>query len=159
MQIKALGFCFCAALLGFVIPVEAQVKDTISLSQEVLAAIGMDTSAGPEHGMLASAWAINQLVKKALGYQIGSNPDSVLSIHEALKAGQGKKVTERSNALPGDLIIAEQDMHIGVCMNHGCTKIASNLASKASFGWLPEAASKDIFQGESAIYRLPVTKN
>lgn len=162
MNIKLFGIGLCAAL-GLISPVQAQPLFTtriINMNSDAIAPVtldrqGMNTSAGSGYGKEASAWAVSQIIQLAVNSQIGENPNSVASIHQALKAGQGLPISDRSQAIPGDIVIAAQDGHIGICLNAGCTKVVSNLASEAKFSWLTDADFNDLSsRGKSAIYRM-----
>lgn len=161
MKFKACQLSVCAAMLCLISPAEAQNYEpsllnvsSVAINQEVSHNLGMDTSTGPGNGKLASAWAVNQILAKAVGYSIGKDSNSVLSVEESLKAGQGILISDHSVAIPGDIIVASQDNYIGICLDNGCNKVISNLASKAQFGWLTNSNFDDLLKEPSKIYRV-----
>ena len=85
-------------------------------------------------GCEACAWAVNQVLYKATGRTIGSNPNYVPSVEAALSGGQGVQVS-RAGAAPGDIIIAKDQRHIGFCLTYGCTRVLSNSSHRAAFLW------------------------
>jgi lysozyme family protein len=96
---------------------------------------GLSTRSGPGGGNVACAWVINRFVLKKAGINIiGSNPDYVTSVEEALIAGRGKEVSI-AEAQPGDVVIMGRNRkaHIGIYMGNG--KTLSNSSSKAAFAW------------------------
>jgi hypothetical protein len=115
---------------------------------------GMDTSAGPDGGNLACAWAVNKVLKKATGKTIGDNTDFVPSVETALQSGEGIQVG-RSKAVAGDIVIAGNQGHIGICQNAGCTRVLSNSSSRAKFSWESDTDFGGFYGGEpSRIYRV-----
>ena len=119
-------------------------------------AYGMDTSAGPGRGNVACAWAVNKVLNKAGIATIGSNPNLVVSVQNALESGRGQQVA-RSQAGPGDLVLAVGSgsrQHIGICQNNGCTQVLSNSSSKASFSWKSNTDFGGYYGVSSKIYRV-----
>jgi hypothetical protein len=115
---------------------------------------GMDTSAGPDGGNLACAWAVNRVLERSIGRTIGSNPNYVPSVEEALRGGAGTQV-EPSQASAGDIVIANNASHIGICQNSGCTRVLSNSSSRASFSWESNTNFDGYYGGGSSrIYRV-----
>lgn len=94
---------------------------------------GTDTSAGPDEGNKACAWAVNNILKSAGIAPLG-NGVAVDSLEAALNNGRGTLVGTGS-AVPGDVIVWKQGSvsHVGICQNNGCTSAISNSSSKASF--------------------------
>jgi hypothetical protein len=113
--------------------------------------------AGPGGGNVACDWALHHFCLYPAGIkQIGDNPVYVPSTHAALKAGRGRKVS-RAEAIPGDVWIAPNEGHIGVCTTAGCTHVLSNSSSKATFTWLDDIASVNSNYGSSTgefLYRV-----
>lgn len=119
-------------------------------------AYGMDTSAGPGRGNVACAWAVNKVLNQAGIKTIGSNPNLVFSVRDALEAGRGQQIS-RSQAGPGDLVLAlgaGSRQHIGICQNNGCTQVLSNSSSKASFSWKSNTDFGGYYGVPSKIYRV-----
>jgi hypothetical protein len=115
---------------------------------------GMDTSAGPDGGNLACAWSVNKVLKKATGKTIGANTDYVPSVEGALQGGEGIQVG-RNKAVAGDIVIAGNQAHIGICQNAGCTRVLSNSSSRAKFSWESDTDFGGFYGGEpSRIYRV-----
>lgn len=116
--------------------------------------MGMDTSAGPDAGNLACAWAVNKVLVKAGHKPLGANTDYVPSVEADLQGGRGELIG-RKWAKPGDVVIAGSQAHIGLCMNQGCTQVLSNSSSRAKFSWR-SGTDFDGYYGGSAsrIYRL-----
>jgi hypothetical protein len=115
---------------------------------------GMDTSAGPDGGNLACAWSVNKVLKKATGKTIGSNTDYVPSVEGALQGGEGIQVG-RTKAVAGDIVIAGNQAHIGICQNAGCTRVLSNSSSRAKFSWESDTDFGGFYGGQpSRIYRV-----
>jgi hypothetical protein len=115
---------------------------------------GMDTSAGPDGGNLACAWSVNKVLKKATGKTIGANTDYVPSVEAALQGGEGIQVG-RSKAAAGDIVIAGNQAHIGICQNSGCTRVLSNSSSRAKFSWESDTDFGGFYGGQpSRIYRV-----
>jgi hypothetical protein len=113
--------------------------------------------AGPGGGNVACDWALHHFCLYPAGIKkIGDNPDYVPSTHAALKAGRGRKVS-RAEAIPGDIWVAPNEGHIGVCTTAGCTKVLSNSSIKACFCWLGDIASVNSNYGSSTgefLYRV-----
>jgi hypothetical protein len=115
---------------------------------------GMDTSAGPDGGNLACAWSVNKVLKKATGKTIGANTDYVPSVEAALQGGEGVQVG-RSKAAAGDIVIAGNQAHIGICQNAGCSRVLSNSSSRAKFSWESDTDFGGFYGGQpSRIYRV-----
>jgi hypothetical protein len=115
---------------------------------------GMDTSAGPDGGNLACAWSVNKVLKKSIGKTIGANTDYVPSVEAALQSGEGVQVG-RSKAVAGDIVIAGNQGHIGICQNAGCSRVLSNSSSKARFSWESDTDFAGAYGNEpSRVYRV-----
>lgn len=91
---------------------------------------GTNTSAGPDGGNLACAWAVNNILNNVGIPPIDGN--SVPSMEQQLNAGRGT-LEDQSGAQPGDLVFFGGLSHVGVCMNVGCTQALSNSSSNATF--------------------------
>jgi len=114
------------------------------------------SAAGPDGGNLACAWAINNFCIIPNGLKpISSNPNYVPTVEAALKSGRGQLVS-RAEAIPGDIWVAPNTAHIGICTEQGCTSVLSNSSSKAKFTWLDKIDSVNRYYGGGAerIYRL-----
>jgi hypothetical protein len=116
-------------------------------------AAGMDTSAGPGGGNEACAWAVNRVLQKAGVAPLGDNPNYVPSVEAALRNGRGQAVSS-AQAQAGDIIIAKDQRHIGICLNEGCTRVRSNSSSHAQFSWM----SSRSFDGFTTTSRLAVKR-
>ncbi|HRH55446.1 MAG TPA: pilin [Candidatus Paceibacterota bacterium] len=94
---------------------------------------GANTSAGPANGILACAWAVNNVLRNA---NVGTlDGDSVRSMEAAILAGRGTLITQQSGVC-GDLVIVTGTRnHVGICLNAGCTQVISNSSSRQSFLW------------------------
>jgi len=112
--------------LGQLIAQQAQTDFTNQMSSY--------NAPGTLNGYLACAWAVNQIPQQVGLAQLGTNPLNVASVEAALQAGRGTLVSQ-ANTLPGDIDIQNQDDHIGICMNSGCTLVYSNSSSGHAFIW------------------------
>ncbi len=94
--------------------------------------MGMNTSAGPDGGNLACAWAVNKILAESNPpvKPLGSNPNYVPSVEQALQGGRGTKI-DASEARPGDIVIWPNGHHIGIAT--GNNQVANNSSSRASF--------------------------
>jgi hypothetical protein len=128
-----------------------------SLNQAIVTAAlaleGMSTAEGPDGGNNACAWSINRVLQKAGINALGENPIYVPSLVDALKGGRGQPV-EKSEAKPGDLVIADGEAHVGVGLDEGCATVLSNSSSRASFVWKSDTDFDGYYGGSSTIYRL-----
>jgi hypothetical protein len=95
---------------------------------------GSNTSAGPANGVLACAWAVNNVLR---GANVGTlDGDSVRSMETVLKSGRGSAVSQ-SGATCGDIVLVTgRRNHVGICLNSGCTQVISNSSSRKSFMWV-----------------------
>lgn len=118
---------------------------------QTLAGVGASTKAGPDRGKLACAWAVNNILEVVLGRRIGSNPNYVPSLEtELLKVGG---VIKPGEVRPGDLVVASDQSHIGVCIGNG--RVVSNSSSNASFSWESNLNFDGFYGGgTSRIYRV-----
>ena len=127
-----------------------------SVNDKILAAAqafrGTSTADGPGGGNVSCAYAMNKVLKNAIGRTIGSNTNAVTSIAAALAGGEGTPV-QRGQEQPGDLVIAPNGHHIGVYLGGG--KVLSNSSSKAAYVW-ESGVDYDNFcgSGASTIYRV-----
>lgn len=112
---------------------------------------GHSTSAGPDGGVEACAWAVNNIISDAGYRRIGENPDYVPSVVDALKAGRGRQI-QAYQAIPGDLVVACGEQHIGVCMENNCNTIDSNSSSRRCFCWRSGFNFDNYFGCGSATY-------
>lgn len=100
---------------------------------------------------------MNRVLNKAGIPTIGSNPNLVFSVRDALESGRGQRITNRSQAVAGDLVLAlgaGSRQHIGICQNNGCTEVLSNSSSKASFSWRSDTDFGGYYGVPSKIYRV-----
>ncbi|MFW5853515.1 MAG: pilin [Patescibacteria group bacterium] len=120
------------------------------------------TSAGPGNGVVACAWAVNNVITKA-GYQ-SVNGDAVKSMKSVLDGSRGQEIN-KSEARPGDIAIVTDapskesgklGNHVGICTDNGCNRVLSNSSSRAQFDYtggfgFPEAYNEG---GNEYVYRL-----
>ena len=92
--------------------------------------MGTSTAAGPDGGNLACAWSVNNILSNAGLQKVGSNPNYVPSVEQALQGGRGTAIEAR-DARPGDIVIWPNGHHIGIAMGNG--QVANNSSSRASF--------------------------
>lgn len=124
--------------------------------QAAIAAKGKSSAAGPGGGNVACAYCVNNFCVIPAGLKpIGSNPNYVPSVVEALDGGRGKKI-DASQAVPGDIWISNDMAHIGICTTQGCTRVLSNSSSRAAFAWEDARSEVDSYYGgpAQAIYRV-----
>jgi hypothetical protein len=103
-----------------------------SIADAALAYRGTDTSAGPDGGNKACAWAVNNILKSD-----GVAPldgDSVAGMEQALQS-RATYVVNTSDAQRGDIIIWKEGTvsHVGICEASGCTQAVSNSSGDAAF--------------------------
>ena len=114
--------------------------------------VGTDTSAGPDGGNLACAWAVNNILRSSGIAPIGDGV-GVESMEAALRNGRGTSVPT-SNAVPGDIIVWKEGRvsHVGVCETAGCTTARSNSSGNASFS---NIHTSTVFRGvQGRIYHV-----
>jgi phage protein D len=122
------------------------------IAQAALAARGTDTSAGPDGGQNACAYAVNNFVlQPALGTTIGSNTVYVPSVEEGLIA-QGAQQVPPGQEQAGDIVIASGQAHIGVYLDNG--RVLSNSSSRAVFAWESDRDFDGYYGGQSTVYRV-----
>ncbi|MEO0519226.1 MAG: hypothetical protein AAF171_18200 [Cyanobacteria bacterium P01_A01_bin.116] len=115
---------------------------------------GFDTSAGPDGGNLACAWAVNRVLENAGIQPLGTNPNYVPSVEADLQSGRGSQISQ-SDARAGDIVIEGSQTHIGICLNDGCTQVRSNSSSRARFAWDSDFNFNGFYGGgNSRVYRL-----
>ncbi|MEO0769054.1 MAG: hypothetical protein AAFY72_06415 [Cyanobacteria bacterium J06649_4] len=115
---------------------------------------GFDTSMGPDGGNLACAWAVNRVLANAGIQPLGSNPNYVPSVEADLQNGRGAQISQ-GEAQAGDIVIAEGQAHIGLCLNEGCTQVRSNSSSRARFDWTSDFDFNGFYGGGSSrVYRI-----
>lgn len=113
---------------------------------------GASTANGPGDGVVACAWAVNNVLASAGIAPIDSS--SVQSMENALASGRGTLVNQ-SAAAAGDIVIQAQDGHVGICLNTGCTQVLSNSSSRARFSWISGTDFAPTYSGgPGRIYRV-----
>ncbi len=116
---------------GFVLDSEGRIVPIDnSIANAAAAYKGTDTSAGPDDGNLACAWAVNNVLKSAGIAPIDG--DSVYSMEQQLKGGRGT-LADQSSAQAGDIVVFGGMSHVGICQNAGCSQAISNSSSDATF--------------------------
>ncbi len=109
-----------------------------------------DTSAGPENGYLACAWAVNNILQNEGIAPIDGN--LVYNMEQELINGRGTQV-DPSEAHGGDIVVWKTDTvsHVGICYNADCSQVISNSSGDAKFNNF----SGQVFRGvQGRIYRV-----
>jgi hypothetical protein len=124
------------------------------LNEAILAATkklrNMPTHDGPDGGRNACAWTVNKVLHEA---GIEPLPNYVPDVVNMLKNGRGQRIS-REAAKAGDLVIADEEQHIGIGLTDGCTRVLSNSSSRACFSWESNTDFDNEYHGPSVIYRL-----
>jgi hypothetical protein len=129
---------------------------TQSIYQTAQSMQGLSTANSPTGGNVACAWVVNEVLYKAIGKRIGDSPNYVPSVQAALASGQGVEIPA-SQARPGDLAIAKDMQHIGICTANGCSQILSNSSTRSSFSWRSNGnfdGFYDPYGGTTRYYRV-----
>jgi muramidase (phage lysozyme) len=106
------------------------------INQKIVAAmnaLGKFSTTESGLGRNPCAWAVNKVIAYA-GYQkVGSNPNYVPSVRQALQSGRGKLIGTGSyqGALPGDIWIYSNSYHIGLFLTS--TIVRSSSSSRERF--------------------------
>jgi cell wall-associated NlpC family hydrolase len=118
-----------------------------AIAKSAAAYMGTSTASGPDHGNLACAWSVNNILRQAQPpvAPLGSNPNYVPAVESALRSGRGTAV-DAKDAQPGDIVIFPGGHHIGVYMGNG--KVANNSSGRAAF------VNMSNLQGGMHIYRV-----
>lgn len=115
-------------------------------------AYGESTAAGPGGGNVACAWQVSRVLKRAGVTNVSS--DSVTDMVNQIKATGGAQIAV-SQAQPGDIVIANDRAHVGVCMNVGCSQVLSNSSSRAAFKWQSNTNFDGYYGGNSyGVFRV-----
>lgn len=114
---------------------------------------GMSTADGPDGGNNACAWTVNKVMQDAGLSPLGSNPNYVPAVLDALKQGRGQLVS-RESSKAGDLVVANGEAHIGIGLTDCCSRVLSNSSSRACFAWESDTDFDGYYGGQSTIYRL-----
>ncbi len=127
-----------------------------AINQRILQAaqqsFGESTAAGPDGGNLACAWEVNRVLRRAGIAPIDG--DSVPNMVSIMQSGRGQQIAQ-SSAQPGDIVIAHDQAHVGICMNAGCSKILSNSSSRASFQWQSDGNFDGVYGGANyGVFRV-----
>jgi hypothetical protein len=112
--------------------VNQAVYDSVLNNVNVLSSANID---GTENGVLGCAWAVNEVVRQALGHPIsGDNLLSTIAVHDALVNGQGNE-TDQGDATHGSIIISPTEGdnigHVGILGDGGL--IYSNRSADGLF--------------------------
>lgn len=102
----------------------------VAISQAANRYVGTVTTAGPQGGVLACAWAVNNILTSAGIATIDG--DSVPAMEGVLQGGRGQLI-DQSQGQPGDIVIQGDKMHVGICQDAGCTRVISNSSGARSF--------------------------
>ncbi len=92
---------------------------------------GTNTTAGPDGGNLACAWAVNNVLSAAGVPSIDGN--AVEGMKAELDGGRGKLI-DPGGAQKGDIVIWKEGpvSHVGFCYDDGCSKTVSNGGSRGN---------------------------
>ncbi|BAY59855.1 hypothetical protein NIES2135_67320 (plasmid) [Leptolyngbya boryana NIES-2135] len=122
------------------------------IAQAASRSVGESTAAGPGGGNVACAWEVNRVLAKAGIPSIDG--DSVPNMVAVLESGRGQRVNP-AQAGPGDIVIAHDMQHVGICMNQGCNRVMSNSSSRKQFSWQSDRNFDGFYGGASeGIYRV-----
>ena len=97
---------------------------------------------------MACAWAVNIVLKAAIGHAIGG--DAVSGVEAELQGGQGMRV-KVGEEKAGDIALIPSH-HIGIVIGKGTT--LSNSSSHASFSWVSDLSFNPSYGGTPHIYRV-----
>lgn len=133
------------------------INARIAAAAEAARAEPMSSRSGPDGGKVACAWAVNKVLERAGVPTLGSNPNLVDSLEQALQGGRGTKIEPRESGQPGDIVIMGKGSraHVGIVI--GPSKVVSNSSSLAQFSWVADYASYDRWYSTSypcRVYRL-----
>jgi len=129
------GGSSCTALNDVSAASTASSITAASIAAAAAAYTGTNTSAGPDGGNLACAWAVNNILQND-----GITPidgDSVPAMETSLEDGRGTLVS-LSDAQVGDIVIEGNDGHVGIITSfdsNGNPIVTSNSSSNATFTW------------------------
>eukprot|EP00762_Andalucia_godoyi_P007928 ANDGO_01209.mRNA.1 hypothetical protein len=144
----------CALVVALIVVSGVQASIPSAIDSAMHAYWGHSTADGPDGGVEACAWAVNNILTNAGIRKLGSNPDYVPSVVDALKGGRGSAIDPR-NAVAGDLAVACNEAHIGICASDGCGTIDSNSSSQRCFCWSASYADFSSYFGcAPAIFRV-----
>ena len=136
--------------------VEPPVTVSGSIQARICAAAsayrGTSTSAGPSDGVLACAWAVNNVLRNA---SVGTlDGDSVRAMEGAIRTGRGMGI-EQNSAVCGDIVmVTGQKNHVGICMNAGCSQVLSNSSSRKAFVWTSGPRFAPSYDADPKIFRI-----
>jgi len=135
-------------------PPSGQINQRVMQAVSKMGSFSSKNAPGTDGGRLACAWAVNQVMGQAGIRPLGDNPLYVPSVEAALRSGRGQAVNT-SQAQAGDIVIAPNQEHIGICMNAGCSQVRSNSTSNSSFTWNSDLNFGGSYGGgPSTIYRV-----
>lgn len=126
--------------------------------QAMLKFIGTNTSAmfgaAGDYGRVACMFSVNAILNNALGHYLANNTGYVPAGVAALRSGAGTNISQ-SQAMPGTLVVSDDQGHIGVCINVGCTLVYSNSSSHACFCWGPDGPDfRPSYNGPSTFWNM-----
>ncbi|MBL8783573.1 MAG: hypothetical protein JNJ59_01635 [Deltaproteobacteria bacterium] len=110
---------------------------------------GTSTLAGPDRGQNACAWAVNNILQRAIGHKIGANTNLVASVESALPA-YGHRVSS-DKAKGGDIVICPTH-HIGIATSS--SRAISNSSSRAAFVWHSDLTFDNFYGVGTHIWRV-----
>jgi|GEM_PF-2989676 len=119
-----------------------------AIYREALAQEGWSTRSGPDGGNLACAWAVNRVLKAAIGRTIGN--DAVSAVEADLQGGLGMRV-KIGQEKPGDIVLIP-GRHIGIVIGKG--RALSNSSSRAAWVWRSDLSFNPSYGGTPHIYRV-----
>ena len=105
-----------------------------AIAAAAAAYVGTSTTAGPDGGKNACAWAVNNIIQNATGGVIGpANTVYCPTIYDwCLQPGNAVRI-DPSQAMPGDIVIANDARHIGIVGQDG--RVISNSSTRKAFTW------------------------
>lgn len=113
------------------------------------AAFGARGGWGSEACMLS----VNQIIFNALGFYLANDTAYVPDGVSAILAGAGYQISQ-GQAGPGDIVVADGQGHIGICLDVGCHTVLSNSSSTGMFIWKSDSNFSPSYQGPSTFYRI-----
>ncbi len=132
--------------------IKAKGATAQKIAQAVSRSVGESTAAGPGGGNVACAWEVNRVLAKAGIPSIDG--DSVPNMVAVLESGRGQRINP-AQAGPGDIVIAHDMEHVGICIDQGCNRVMSNSSSRKQFSWQSDRDFDGFYGGAShGIYRV-----
>ncbi len=113
---------------------------------------------GGTPGNEACAYAVSQVLNGISNI----NTESVITMHQLLGGPTGNGGTDgilvnQANATCGDIIISQDNEHVGICLDPGCNHVISNSSTNSTFTWCSNGdfdGAYDKFGGNPTIYQV-----